>query len=164
MASKPQYKKIEGLRTYWQGSLTLIKSPNRRTPRSNPATYTEVTRRSEICIQKTSWKYDVAKAVGFNVKGGRCETCRRIRRAHHWNEFSTWCLCGMWNCQGKRFNRENLEIRWRGKLLDVLNMTVDEAVFWNDPKKYVLKKSGKPYRAGLGLYHLGTTKYYTSGG
>lgn len=161
------YQKIEGLE-HIDKVIDIDQSPIGRTPRSNPATYTDVfsdirnlfTQTPEAMIR--GYK---AGRFSFNVKGGRCETCegsgvRTIEMA-----FLPDVYVECETCQGKRFNRETLEIRYKGKSIsDVLNMTVDEAVdfFENIPKIY--RKVKTIQDVGLGYITLGQQSTTLSGG
>ncbi len=139
---KPQpYKKIEGLE-HIDKVIDIDQSPIGRTPRSNPATYTEVfTEIRNLYTQTPEAMIRGYKAgrFSFNVKGGRCETCEGSGVRTIEMSFLPDVYVECESCQGKRFNRETLEIRYKGKSIsDVLNMTVDEAVpfFENIPKIY----------------------------
>jgi excinuclease ABC subunit A len=142
---KPQpYKKIEGLDLI-DKVINIDQSPIGRTPRSNPATYTEVFTEIRNLFTKTSESMIRGYKAGrfsFNVKGGRCETC-----------------------QGKRFNRETLEIRFKGKSIsDVLNMTVDEAVPFFEMIPKIYRKVKTIQDVGLGYITLGQQSTTLSGG
>ncbi|MEO8534869.1 MAG: excinuclease ABC subunit UvrA, partial [Flavobacterium sp.] len=139
---KPQpYKKIEGLE-HIDKVIDIDQSPIGRTPRSNPATYTEVFTEIRNLFTMTSESMIRGYKAGrfsFNVKGGRCETCEGSGVRTIEMNFLPDVYVECETCQGKRFNRETLEIRYKGKSIsDVLNMTVDEAVpfFENIPKIY----------------------------
>ncbi len=165
---KPQpYKKIEGLE-YIDKVIDIDQSPIGRTPRSNPATYTEVfteirnlfTMTSESMIRDYK-----AGRFSFNVKGGRCETCEGSGVRTIEMNFLPDVYVECESCQGKRFNRETLEIRYKGKSIsDVLNMTIDEAVpfFENIPKIY--RKVKTLQDVGLGYITLGQQSTTLSGG
>ena len=129
---KPQpYKKIEGLE-HIDKVIDIDQSPIGRTPRSNPATYTEVFTEIRALFTKTPESMIRGYKAGrfsFNVKGGRCETCEGSGVRTIEMNFLPDVYVECETCQGKRFNRETLEIRFKGKSIsDVLNMTVDEAV------------------------------------
>ncbi|HKX86236.1 MAG TPA: excinuclease ABC subunit UvrA [Flavobacterium sp.] len=165
---KPQpYKKIEGLE-HIDKVIDIDQSPIGRTPRSNPATYTEVFTEIRSLFTQTPEAMIRGYKAGrfsFNVTGGRCETCegsgvRTIEMA-----FLPDVYVECETCQGKRFNRETLEIRYKGKSIsDVLNMTVDEAVpfFENIPKIY--RKVKTIQDVGLGYITLGQQSTTLSGG
>lgn len=165
---KPQpYKKIEGLE-HIDKVIDIDQSPIGRTPRSNPATYTDVF--SEIRRLFTQTPEAMIRGYkpgrfSFNVKGGRCETCEgsglRVIEMNFLPDVYVECE----TCQGKRFNRETLEIRYKGKSIsDILEMTVDEAVpfFENIPKIY--RKVKTIQDVGLGYITLGQQSTTLSGG
>ncbi len=165
---KPQpYKKIEGL-THIDKVIDIDQSPIGRTPRSNPATYTDVF--SEIRSLYTQTPEAMIRGYkpgrfSFNVKGGRCETCEGSGVKTIEMSFLPDVYVECETCMGKRFNRETLEIRYKGKSIsDVLNMTVDEAVdfFENIPKIY--RKVKTIQDVGLGYITLGQQSTTLSGG
>lgn len=161
------YKKIEGLE-HIDKVIDIDQSPIGRTPRSNPATYTDVF--SEIRTLFTQTPEAMIRGYkpgrfSFNVSGGRCETCEgsglRVIEMSFLPDVYVECE----TCQGKRFNRETLEIRYKGKSIsDVLDMTVDEAVpfFENIPKIY--RKIKTIQDVGLGYITLGQQSTTLSGG
>lgn len=165
---KPQpYKKIEGLE-HIDKVIDIDQSPIGRTPRSNPATYTDVF--SEIRTLFTQVPEAMIRGYkpgrfSFNVSGGRCETCEGSGVRTIEMSFLPDVYVECETCQGKRFNRETLEIRYKGKSIsDVLNMTVDEAVdfFENIPKIY--RKIKTIQDVGLGYITLGQQSTTLSGG
>lgn len=165
---KPQpYKKIEGL-AHIDKVIDIDQSPIGRTPRSNPATYTDVF--SEIRSLYTQTPEAMIRGYkpgrfSFNVKGGRCETCEGSGVRTIEMSFLPDVYVACETCMGKRFNRETLEIRYKGKSIsDVLNMTVDEAVefFENIPKIY--RKVKTIQDVGLGYITLGQQSTTLSGG
>jgi excinuclease ABC subunit A len=165
---KPQpYKKIEGLE-HIDKVIDIDQSPIGRTPRSNPATYTEVFTEIRNLFTMTSESMIRGYKAGrfsFNVKGGRCETCEGSGVRTIEMNFLPDVYVECETCQGKRFNRETLEIRYKGKSIsDVLNMTVDEAVpfFENIPKIY--RKVKTLQDVGLGYITLGQQSTTLSGG
>ena len=161
------YKKLEGLE-HLDKVIEVDQSPIGRTPRSNPATYTGIF--SDIRSLFTN--LPEAKIRGykpgrfsFNVKGGRCETCQggglRVIEMNFLPDIHVECE----TCNGKRFNRETLEIRYKGKSIsDVLEMTVNEAVdfFEAIPKIYRYVKMLQD--VGLGYITLGQQSTTLSGG
>ena len=161
------YKKIKGLE-HIDKVIDINQSPIGRTPRSNPATYTGVFSEIRSLFTKTSEAAIRGYKPGrfsFNVKGGRCETCQggglRVIEMNFLPDVYVECE----TCQGKRFNRETLEIRYKGKTIsDVLNMTINEAVdfFENIPKIYRKLKTIKD--VGLGYITLGQQSTTLSGG
>ena len=165
---KPKpYKKIEGLE-HIDKVIAIDQSPIGRTPRSNPATYTDVFSEIRALYTMTSESMIRGYKAGrfsFNVKGGRCETCEGSGVRTIEMNFLPDVYVECETCQGKRFNRETLEIRYKGKSIsDVLNMTVDEAVpfFENIPKIY--RKIKTIQDVGLGYITLGQQSTTLSGG
>ena len=165
---KPKpYKKIEGLE-HLDKVIDIDQSPIGRTPRSNPATYTDVFSEIRNLFTMTSESMIRGYKAGrfsFNVKGGRCETCEGSGVRTIEMNFLPDVYVECETCQGKRFNRETLEIRFKGKSIsDVLNMTVDEAVpfFENIPKIY--RKVKTIQDVGLGYITLGQQSTTLSGG
>lgn len=161
------YKKIEGLE-HIDKVIGIDQSPIGRTPRSNPATYTEVFTEIRNLFTKTpeaSIRGYKPGRFSFNVKGGRCETCEGsgLRTIEMGFLPDVYVECE--TCQGKRFNRETLEIRYKGKSIsDVLDMTIDESVhfFENIPKIY--RKVKTIQDVGLGYLTLGQQSTTLSGG
>ncbi|UOB17423.1 excinuclease ABC subunit UvrA [Abyssalbus ytuae] len=161
------YKSIKGLE-YVDKVIDINQSPIGRTPRSNPATYTGVF--SEIRSLFTQTPEAMIRGYkpgrfSFNVKGGRCETCEgagvRVIEMNFLPDVYVECE----TCQGKRFNRETLEIRYKGKsIADVLAMTINEAVdfFENIPK--IHRKLKTIQDVGLGYITLGQQSTTLSGG
>lgn len=165
---KPQpFKKIEGLE-HIDKVIDIDQSPIGRTPRSNPATYTEVFSEIRTLFTQTPEAMIRGYKAGrfsFNVAGGRCETCEGSGVRTIEMSFLPDVYVECETCQGKRFNRETLEIRYKGKSIsDVLNMTVDEAVdyFENIPKIY--RKIKTIQDVGLGYITLGQQSTTLSGG
>ncbi|MFN3756584.1 MAG: excinuclease ABC subunit UvrA, partial [Flavobacterium sp.] len=165
---KPQpFKKIEGLE-HIDKVIDIDQSPIGRTPRSNPATYTDVF--SEIRKLFTQTPESMIRGYkpgrfSFNVTGGRCETCEGSGVRTIEMSFLPDVYVECETCMGKRFNRETLEIRYKGKSIsDILNMTVDEAVgfFENIPKIY--RKVKTIQEVGLGYITLGQQSTTLSGG
>ena len=161
------YKKITGLK-YIDKVIDIDQSPIGRTTRSNPATYTGVFSEIRSLFAKTpeaSIRGYKPGRFSFNVKGGRCETCQgggvRIIEMNFLPDVHVECE----TCQGKRFNRETLEIRYKGKsIADVLEMTMDHAVefFKLIPKIHSKLKTIKD--VGLGYITLGQRSTTLSGG
>ena len=165
---KPQpFKKIEGLE-HIDKVIDIDQSPIGRTPRSNPATYTDVFSEIRSLFTQTPEAMIRGYKAGrfsFNVKGGRCETCEGSGVRTIEMSFLPDVYVECETCMGKRFNRETLEIRFKGKSIsDVLNMTVDEAVefFENIPKIY--RKVKTIQDVGLGYITLGQQSTTLSGG
>ncbi|HLV52151.1 MAG TPA: excinuclease ABC subunit UvrA, partial [Flavobacterium sp.] len=161
------YDKIEGLE-HIDKVIAINQSPIGRTPRSNPATYTEVFSEIRTLFTKTpeaSIRGYKPGRFSFNVKGGRCETCEGsgLRTIEMGFLPDVYVECE--TCQGKRFNRETLEIRYKGKsIADILAMTIDESVpfFENIPKIY--RKLKTIQDVGLGYLTLGQQSTTLSGG
>lgn len=161
------YKKIEGLE-HIDKVIDIDQSPIGRTPRSNPATYTGVFSEIRSLFAKTpeaSIRGYKPGRFSFNVKGGRCETCQgggvRVIEMNFLPDVHVECE----TCQGKRFNRETLEIRYKGKSIsDILEMTINEATafFEHIPKIYRKLKTIKD--VGLGYITLGQQSTTLSGG
>ena len=161
------YKKIKGLE-HIDKVIDINQSPIGRTPRSNPATYTGVFSEIRSLFAKTTEATIRGYKPGrfsFNVQGGRCETCQggglKVIEMNFLPDVYVECE----TCNGKRFNRETLEIRYKGKsIADVLEMTINEAVnfFENIPKIHRKLKTIKD--VGLGYISLGQQSTTLSGG
>ena len=165
---KPQpYKKIEGLE-HLDKVIDIDQSPIGRTPRSNPATYTDVFSEIRSLFTMTSEAQIRGYKPGrfsFNVKGGRCETCEGSGVRTIEMSFLPDVYVECESCQGKRFNRETLEIRFKGKSIsDVLNMTVDEAVDFFEMIPKIYRKVKTIQDVGLGYITLGQQSTTLSGG
>ena len=165
---KPQpYKKIEGLE-HLDKVIDIDQSPIGRTPRSNPATYTDVFSEIRSLFTMTSEAQIRGYKPGrfsFNVKGGRCETCEGSGVRTIEMSFLPDVYVECETCQGKRFNRETLEIRFKGKSIsDVLNMTVDEAVDFFEMIPKIYRKVKTIQDVGLGYITLGQQSTTLSGG
>jgi excinuclease ABC subunit A len=161
------FKKVDGLQ-YIDKVIEVDQSPIGRTPRSNPATYTGVfTDIRDLFAQMPEAKIRGYKTgrFSFNVKGGRCETCEGAGLRLIEMEFLPDVHVPCETCKGKRYNRETLEVRFKGKsIADVLDMTVEEAVtfFENQPK--ILRKIQTLNEVGLGYISLGQHATTLSGG
>ena len=161
------HKTIEGIEQL-DKIIDINQSPIGRTPRSNPATYTNVFNDiREIFANTNESKIRGYKAgrFSFNVKGGRCEACAGdgIKRIEMHFLADIYVPCEV--CKGKRYNRETLEVKYKGKnIYEVLDMTVDEAVvfFENHPK--VRRKLETLQEVGLGYIKLGQSSTTLSGG
>jgi len=161
------YDSIEGL-AHLDKVIEVDQSPIGRTPRSNPVTYTGVFDDIRQLFSKTTEAQIRGYQPGrfsFNVKSGRCETCEGGGyRAIEMNFLpDVYVLCE--SCQGKRFNRETLDIRFKGKsIADVLEMTIDQGVqfFESIPKIYRVLKTLQ--EVGLGYIQLGQSSTTLSGG
>jgi len=161
------HKKVEGLE-HVDKVIEVDQSPIGRTPRSNPATYTGVfSDIRDLFAQLPEAKIRGYKTgrFSFNVKGGRCETCEGAGLRLIEMEFLPDVHVPCETCKGKRYNRETLEVRFKGKSIsDVLDMTVEEAVtfFENQPK--ILRKIQTLSEVGLGYISLGQHATTLSGG
>ncbi len=161
------YKKITGLELI-DKVIEVDQSPIGRTPRSNPATYTSVfSDIRDLFTQLPEAKIRGYKPgrFSFNVKGGRCETCQGAGLRLIEMEFLPDVYVHCETCKAKRYNRETLEVRFKGKSIsDVLDMTVEEAVifFENHPK--ILRKIQTLNDVGLGYISLGQHATTLSGG
>ncbi len=162
-----KYKKIEGIEEI-DKVIAIDQSPIGRTPRSNPATYTGVFDLIRDLFAKTP----EAKARGyqkgrfsFNVKGGRCEKCSGdgiLKIEMHFLP-DVYVPCEV--CHGKRYNRETLEVKYKGKsIADVLDMTVEEALDFFDAIPAIRSKIQTLYDVGLGYVKLGQPSTQLSGG
>ena len=161
------YKSIEGLE-FIDKVIEIDQAPIGKTPRSNPATYTKVFDE----IRKLYGELPESKIRGyksgrfsFNVKGGRCETCQgagvRVIEMNFLPDVQVQCE----TCQGKRYNRETLEVRFKGKSInDVLNLTIDEAVVFFENFPSILQKIKTLQDVGLGYITLGQPSTTLSGG
>lgn len=161
------YKKIEGLE-HLDKVIDIDQSPIGRTPRSNPATYTGVFGEIRTLFSKTPESKIRGYKLGrfsFNVKGGRCETCQgsgmHVIEMNFLPDIHVHCE----TCQGKRFNRETLEIRYKEKsIYDVLEMTIDEAVLFFEAIPKIYRKIKTLQDVGLGYITLGQPSTTLSGG
>jgi len=161
------YKKIEGLE-HIDKVIEVNQAPIGRTPRSNPATYTGIF----TDIRDIFAKLPEAQIRGyqsgrfsFNVKGGRCETCRGAGIKTIEMNFLPDVYVHCDECNGKRYNRETLEVRYKGKSIsDVLNLTIEQAIefFENVPK--IQTKIKALLDVGLGYVTLGQPSTTLSGG
>jgi excinuclease ABC subunit A len=161
------FKKIEGLELI-DKVIEVDQSPIGRTPRSNPATYTGVfTDIRDLFSQMPEAKIRGYKTgrFSFNVKGGRCETCEGAGLRLIEMEFLPDVHVPCETCKGKRYNRETLEVRFKGKsIADVLDMTVEEAVTFFENQPRILRKIVTLNEVGLGYISLGQHATTLSGG
>ena len=161
------YKKITGLQ-HLDKVIDVNQSPIGRTPRSNPATYTGVFSEIRTLFAKVPESLIRGYKPGrfsFNVSGGRCETCKggglRVIEMNFLPDVYVECE----TCQGKRFNRETLEIRYKGKsIYDVLEMTIDEACTYFELIPKIYRKLKTIEDVGLGYITLGQQSTTLSGG
>ncbi|MEO5603217.1 MAG: excinuclease ABC subunit UvrA [Cyclobacteriaceae bacterium] len=161
------FKKVEGLE-HLDKVIEVDQSPIGRTPRSNPATYTGVfTEIRDLYSQLPEAKIRGYKTgrFSFNVKGGRCETCEGAGLRLIEMEFLPDIHVPCETCKGKRYNRETLEVRFKGKSIsDVLDMTVEEAVSFFEKQPRILRKIQTLDEVGLGYISLGQHATTLSGG
>ena len=161
------YKKIEGLKLI-DKVIEVDQSPIGRTPRSNSATYTGAfTDIRDLFAQLPESKIRGYKTgrFSFNVKGGRCETCEGAGLRLIEMEFLPDVYIPCETCKGKRYNRETLEVRFKGKSIsDVLDMTVEEAVNFFENQPRILRKIKTLWEVGLGYISLGQHATTLSGG
>jgi excinuclease ABC subunit A len=161
------YTDIKGLENI-DKVIDINQSPIGRTPRSNPATYTGVFGEIRSLFAKTPEAAIRGYKPGrfsFNVKGGRCETCQggglRVIEMNFLPDVYVECE----TCNGKRFNRETLEIRYKGQsIADILEMTIDEAVAFFDQIPKIYRKLKTIQDVGLGYISLGQQSTTLSGG
>ena len=162
-----EYKSVKGLE-HIDKVIEIDQSPIGRTPRSNPATYcgffTDI-RTLFAAVPEAKIRGYNAGRFSFNVKSGRCETCEgggmRVIEMNFLPDVMVHCE----KCNGKRYNRETLEIRYKGKSIsDVLNMTVEEAVDFFNAVPYIYRKIKVLQEVGLGYITLGQSAVTLSGG
>ena len=161
------YDSIEGLERI-DKIIQIDQAPIGRTPRSNPATYTKVfddIRKLFGELPESKIRNYKAGRFSFNVKGGRCEACKgaglRVIEMNFLPDVSVMCE----ECQGKRYNRETLEVRYKGKSInDVLNMTINEAVEFFENIPNIIQKIKTLQEVGLGYLTLGQASTTISGG
>ena len=161
------YKEISGL-SYIDKVINVDQSPIGRMPRSNPATYTNVFNDiRELFAQLPESKIRGWKAgrFSFNMKGGRCEECfgngYKTIQMHFMPDVYVPCEA----CGCTRYNRETLEVRWKGKTIaDILDMTVNQAVEFFEPQPTILRKIKTIQDVGLGYIKLGQSSTSLSGG
>ena len=162
-----EYKSVHGLE-HIDKVIEIDQSPIGRTPRSNPATYTKVfdeIRSLFASLPEAQIRGYKPGRFSFNVAGGKCETCNGGGLKQIEMNFLPDVYVECDTCQGKRYNRETLEVRFKGKSIsDVLNMTVEEAVpfFESIPKIYRVLQT--LYSVGLGYITIGQPSTTLSGG
>lgn len=161
------YKSITGLE-HLDKVIDIDQSPIGRTPRSNPATYTNVfsdIRNLFAEIPEAKIRGYKPGRFSFNVKGGRCETCQGAGLRTIEMNFLPDVYVNCETCNGKRYNKETLEIRFKGKSIsDVLNMTIDTAVDFFESIPSILQKIKTLKDVGLGYITLGQQSTTLSGG
>ena len=161
------YESIEGIE-HVDKVVDVDQSPLGRTPRSNPATYTGIfndIRNLFVQLPEAKIRGYKPGRFSFNVKGGRCETCTgngyRTIEMNFLPDVYVPCEA----CQGKRYNRETLEVRFRGKsIADVLDLTIDQAVEFFENQPQILAKVKVLQDVGLGYIKLGQPSTTLSGG
>ena len=162
-----EYKKIEGLE-HIDKVIEIDQTPIGRTPRSNPSTYTGVfsdIRNLYVMLPEAKIRGYKPGRFSFNVKGGRCETCQgagmKVIEMNFLPDVQVPCE----ECGGKRYNRETLEVRYRGKSIsDVLNMSIEDAVPFFEPIPAIYRKIKTLMDVGLGYIKLGQSSITLSGG
>ncbi|MFB9861730.1 excinuclease ABC subunit UvrA [Rufibacter immobilis] len=161
------YQEIDGLKNI-DKVIEVDQSPIGRTPRSNPATYTGVfteIRSLFASLPEAKIRGYSAGRFSFNVKGGRCETCEGAGMRTIEMNFMPDVYVPCETCKGKRYNRETLEVRFKGKsITDVLDMTVEHAVEFFENQPRILRKIQTLNQVGLGYITLGQQATTLSGG
>lgn len=166
-ATPAPYKKIKGLE-HFDKVIDIDQSPIGRTPRSNPATYTGIftpIRELFAGTQESRARGYKPGRFSFNVRGGRCEACQGdgvIKVEMHFLP-DVYVPCDV--CKGKRYNRETLEVRYKGKTIDeALEMTVEDARKFFDPVPVIARKLQTLMDVGLSYIRLGQAATTLSGG
>ena len=161
------YDSIEGLELI-DKVVAVDQSPIGRTPRSNPATYTGVfadIRTLFVELPEAKMRAYKPGRFSFNVKGGRCETCKGNGFKTIEMNFLPDVYVPCEECHGKRYNRETLEVRFKGKSIsDVLDMTINQAVEFFENVPHILHKIKTLQDVGLGYIKLGQASTTLSGG
>ncbi len=161
------YDSIEGIENI-DKVVNVDQSPIGRTPRSNPATYTGVfsdIRSLFVGLPEAKIRGYKPGRFSFNVKGGRCESCGGNGYKTIEMNFLPDVLVPCEVCHGKRYNRETLEVRYKGKsIADVLDMTINQAVEFFDTVPQILQKIKALQEVGLGYIKLGQSSTTLSGG
>lgn len=161
------YESVEGIENI-DKVVTVDQSPLGRSPRSNPATYTGVfsdIRKLFVELPDSKLRGYKPGRFSFNVSGGRCETCKGNGYRTIEMNFLPDVLVPCEECHGKRYNRETLEVRYKGKSIsDVLEMTVNQAVGFFENVPVILKKIKVLQDIGLGYIRLGQPSSTLSGG
>jgi excinuclease ABC subunit A len=161
------FKKLEGLKNI-DKVIEIDQSPIGRTPRSNPATYTGVfsdIRKLFVGLPEAKIRGYKPGRFSFNVKGGRCETCQGAGMKLIEMNFLPDVYVHCETCKGRRYNRETLEVRYKGKSIsDVLDMTINQAVDFFENIPSIIKKIKTLQEVGLGYITLGQSSTTLSGG
>lgn len=162
-----EYERIEGLE-HIDKVVNVDQSPLGRTPRSNPATYTGVfsdIRSLFVEMPEAKMRGYKPGRFSFNVSGGRCEACGGNGYKNIAMNFLPDVLVPCEKCRGKRYNRETLEVRFKGKsIADVLDMTINQAVEFFENQPNILNKIKMIQDVGLGYIKLGQPSTTLSGG
>ncbi len=161
------FKGVKGLENV-DKVIEIDQTPIGRTPRSNPATYTGVfsdIRNLFVQLPEAKIRGYKPGRFSFNVKGGRCETCEgagmKVIEMNFLPDVQVLCE----TCNGKRYNRETLEVRYKGKsIADVLNMSIEEAVPFFENMPQILRKIKTIQDVGLGYITIGQSSVTLSGG
>ena len=164
----PQIEGAEDFTKYIDKIICVDQSPIGRTPRSNPATYTTVftdIRALFVQLPESRIRSWSSGHFSFNTKGGRCEECSgngyKTIQMHFLPDVYVPCEA----CGGRRYNKETLEVRFKGKnIFDVLDMTVNQAVEFFESQPHILKKIKTLQDVGLGYIKLGQASTTLSGG
>jgi len=161
------YEKIEGLKNI-DKVIAIDQSPIGRTPRSNPATYVgafDEIRKLFTNLPESKMRGYTSGRFSFNVNGGRCNTCHGAGLQTIEMNFLPDVFVNCNTCNGKRYNKETLEVRFKGKSInDVLNMSIDEAVEFFSSVPAIYKKIQTMHEVGLGYITLGQQSTTLSGG
>ena len=161
------YERVEGLE-HIDKVVAVDQSPLGRTPRSNPATYTGVfddIRQLFVNLPESKMRAYKPGRFSFNVRGGRCETCKGSGYKTIEMNFLPDVYVPCETCHGKRYNRETLEVRFKGKsIADVLDMTINRAVEFFENVPNILHKIKVLQDVGLGYLKLGQSCTTLSGG
>lgn len=162
-----KHKTISGVK-YLDKVISVDQSPIGRTPRSNPATYTwlfsPIRELFAATPEALAIKYDPSK-FSFNLRGGRCETCRGDGVLKIEMHFLPDVYVSCPECKGKRYNKEILEVTWKDKTIsDILDMSVEEALTFFAGEAQIIDKLKVLEAVGLGYMHLGQPATTLSGG
>ena len=167
LADPLPYKSISGIE-HVDKVISVDQSPIGRTPRSNPATYTGVfsdIRNLFVNLPEAKIRGYKPGRFSFNIKGGRCETCNGNGYKTIEMNFLPDIFVQCEDCHGKRYNRETLEVRFKGKsIADILNMTINAAVEFFENTPTILQKIKTLQEVGLGYIKLGQSSTTLSGG
>ena len=161
------YQKVSGLENI-DKVIEIDQTPIGRTPRSNPATYTGVfsdIRNLFVQLPEAKIRGYKPGRFSFNVKGGRCETCEGAGMKLIEMNFLPDVQVACESCNGKRYNRETLEVRYKGKsIADILNMSIEDAVPFFENMPHILRKIKTIQEVGLGYITIGQSSVTLSGG